>query len=427
VRVLLIGSGGREHALAWAISKSPELSELVAAPGNPGIAKLARLAPIPVSESDRLVQLVSYERFDLVVVGPEAPLADGLADRLQDAGISCLGPGRDAAELEASKSFAKDFLERRGIPTARHRVVREATEARRVLKSRELGDRVVVKASGLAAGKGVFLPDSLEEAEQQAERLLGGVLGEAGRSVVLEERLEGPELSVFAISDGENVTLAGTARDYKRRFDGDRGPNTGGMGCVSPGDEDPELLARIRRDILEPTITGLAEEGRAYRGILYAGLMLTTDGPRVLEFNVRFGDPEAQAVLPRLDSDLLPVLHAAATGRLTERALRFRPEPSVCVILVSDGYPGDYRKGELIHGLPESVESGEARVFHAGTRADPDGIRTAGGRVVAVTGLGSDRESARRTAYRTADGIHWDGLSRREDIGAESRAKGRDT
>ncbi len=422
MRVLLIGSGGREHALAWAIAKSPELSELVAAPGNPGIAKLARLAPIPVSDGDRLVELAAYERFDLVVVGPEAPLADGLADRLQEAGIPCLGPRRDAARLEASKSFAKDFLERRGIPTARHRVIRETTEARRVLKSRELGEQVVVKASGLAAGKGVFLPDSLEEAEQQAERLLAGALGEAGHSVVLEERLEGPELSVFAISDGENVAFAGTARDYKRRFDGDRGPNTGGMGCVSPGNEDPELLAHIRRDILEPTITGLAEEGRAYRGILYAGLMLTANGPRVLEFNVRFGDPEAQAVLPRLDSDLLPVLHAAATGRLTEQALRFRPEPSVCVILVSDGYPGEYRKGELIHGLPESVESGEARVFHAGTRIGthkgPDGIRTAGGRVVAVTGLGSDRESARRTAYRTADGIHWDGLSRREDIGA---------
>ncbi len=422
MRVLLIGSGGREHALAWAIAKSPELSELVAAPGNPGIAKLARLAPIPVSDGDRLVELAAYERFDLVVVGPEAPLADGLADRLQEAGIPCLGPRRDAARLEASKSFAKDFLERRGIPTARHRVIRETTEARRVLKSRELGEQVVVKASGLAAGKGVFLPDSLEEAEQQAERLLAGALGEAGHSVVLEERLEGPELSVFAISDGENVAFAGTARDFKRRFDGDRGPNTGGMGCVSPGNEDPELLAHIRRDILEPTITGLAEEGRAYRGILYAGLMLTANGPRVLEFNVRFGDPEAQAVLPRLDSDLLPVLHAAATGRLTEQALRFRPEPSVCVILVSDGYPGEYRKGELIHGLPESVESGEARVFHAGTRIGthkgPDGIRTAGGRVVAVTGLGSDRESARRTAYRTADGIHWDGLSRREDIGA---------
>ncbi len=421
MRVLLIGSGGREHALAWALSRSPELGELVVAPGNPGIGRLGRLAPIPVGDIDGLVALAASEAADLAVVGPEAPLADGLADALREAGIPCLGPGREAAQLEASKSFAKDFCARRGIPTARHRVARDAGDARRILRSGELGDRVVVKASGLAAGKGVFLPDDIGEAEREAERLLGGALGDAGRTVVLEERLRGPELSVFAVSDGAGVALAGTARDYKRRFEGDRGPNTGGMGSESPGpDPDDALLERIRRDILEPTIAGLAAEGRPYRGILYAGLMLTETGPQVLEFNVRFGDPEAQAVMPRLDADLLPLFHGAAAGRLPAEPLKFRPERAVTVILAADGYPGPYRKGAPIRGLPDSVETdGPAFVFHAGTRSGPNGLETAGGRALAVTGLGASRREARKAAYRAADAIHWDGLSRREDIGAE--------
>ncbi len=420
MRVLLVGSGGREHALAWALARSPELEDLIVAPGNPGIGKLGRLAPVPVPDSGGLVDLATSEAVDLVVVGPEAPLANGLADTLREAGIPCLGPGREAAQLEASKSFAKDFCDRRGIPTARYRVVRNPGEARRVLRGGVLGDRVVVKASGLAAGKGVFLPEDPGEAEREAERLLEGALGDAGRTVVLEERLSGRELSVFAVSDGAGVALAGTARDYKRRFDGNRGPNTGGMGSESPGHEDVQLLERIRRDILEPAIAGLAAEGREYRGILYAGLMLTATGPQVLEFNVRFGDPEAQALMPLLDSDLLPLFHGAATGQLPADPLKFRCDRAVTVILVSDGYPGPSRKGARIRGLPDSVETaGPAFVFHAGTRTGSDGIETAGGRVVAVTGIGVDRQAARQAAYHAADSIQWDGASRREDIGAE--------
>ncbi len=416
MRVLLIGSGGREHALAWALSRSGQLEELIVAPGNPGIGRIARLVP----DAGDPVALARSAEADLVVVGPEAPLADGLADRMWAEGIPCLGPRKDAARLESSKSFAKEFCERHGIPTARHRTVRDAASVRRTLRSGELGDRVVVKASGLAAGKGVFLLETPEEAEAEAGRLLDGALGDAGRTVVLEERLSGPELSVFALSDGEQVALCGTARDYKRRFEGDRGPNTGGMGSVSPGTRDGELLARIRIEVLEPTIAGLADEKRPYRGILYAGLMLTADGPKLLEFNVRFGDPEAQSVLPRLESDLVAWLGDAAAGRLPGEALAFRRDEAVTVILASDGYPGAYRKGAPISGLPDAVETDDGSfVFHAGTRAGPNGIEAAGGRVIAVTGLGPDQETARRAAYRTADRIHWDGVRRREDIGAD--------
>ena len=429
MRVLLVGSGGREHALGWAISRSPELGELIAAPGNPGLARLARLAPVAAGDIAGLAELAAAEAVDLVVAGPEAPLAAGLADRLAERRIPCFGPRREAARLEASKEFAKDFCVRHRIPTARYAVVRDAEAARRVLRSGEVGERPVVKASGLAAGKGVFLPDDLDEAERDAARLLGGGLGEAGETVVLEERLSGPELSVFAVSDGTRVTLCGTAQDYKRRFEGDAGPNTGGMGSLSPGrSADDAVMEEIRRGIVEPTIAGLRAEGRECRGVLYAGLMLTADGPKVLEFNVRFGDPEAQSLLPRLDCDLLPLLDGAARGRLPEGRVRFRPEPAVTVVLVAAGYPGAYPKGAPIAGLPEAVEAeGPTFVFHAGTRAVPAGtspgrIETAGGRVIAVTGLGPDGRSARAAAYRTAESITWEGRALRTDIGAAATA-----
>lgn len=422
MRVLLVGGGGREHALAWAISKSPELDELIVAPGNPGIGRLARLAPAAADDIAGLTRLAAAERVHLVVAGPEAPLAAGLADRLAERDIPCCGPRRNAALLEASKEFAKGFCVRHRIPTARYRVVRDPESARRILRSGEFGERPVVKASGLAAGKGVFLPDDLGEAERDAARLLGGGLGKAGESVVLEERLEGPELSVFAISDGRRAVACGTAQDYKRRFDGDTGPNTGGMGSLSPGlGADDKTLERVRREVVEPAIAGLRAEGREYRGVLYAGLMLTADGPKVLEFNVRFGDPEAQTLAPRLRSDLLPVLFGAARGRLPEAPVRFGAERAVTVILASAGYPGSSPKGAPIRGLPRTVEAdGGAFVFHAGTRTASGETVTAGGRVIAVTGLGPDWESARRAAYRSADSIHWEGRAYRTDIGGNA-------
>jgi len=419
MRVLLVGSGGREHALAWAISRSPQLDELIAAPGNPGIGRVARLAPVGAEDVGGLADLASGESVDLVVAGPEAPLAAGLADRLAERDIPCFGPRQDAALLEASKEFAKDFMGRHGIPTARHTVVRDAESAQRALRSGEYGEAPVIKASGLAAGKGVFLPGDLDAAARDAARLLEGGLGEAGKAVVIEERLTGPELSVFAISDGTRAIACGTAQDYKRRFEDDEGPNTGGMGSLSPGLGDNEAtMERVRREIVEPTVAGLHAEGREYRGVLYAGLMLTADGPKVLEFNVRFGDPEAQTLMPRLDCDLLPLFFGAATGRLPDQAVRFRSDRAVTVILASDGYPGSYRKGVPIEGLPETVEIGETCVFHAGTRAGADGIETAGGRVIAITGLGADWGSARDAAYRTADSITWEKKAFRRDIAA---------
>ncbi len=422
MRVLLVGGGGREHALAWAVSRSPEHVELIASPGNPGIARIARIAP--AAEPGSLAELAAAEGVDLVVVGPEAPLAAGLADRLGERGIPCFGPSQNAAELEASKEFAKEFCVRHRIPTARHTVVRDPEAARRALRSGRFGSRPVVKASGLAAGKGVFLPENLEAAEAEVLRLLGGALGPAGAAVVIEERLEGPELSVFAISDGARLTFSGAAQDYKRRFEGDAGPNTGGMGAVSPGfHETDAVLARVRREILEPAVAGMRAEGREYRGVLYAGVMLTGDGPRLLEFNVRFGDPEAQALAPRFESDLLPVLHGAATGRLPEDPIRFRPGCAVTVVLASAGYPGPSDRGLPIAGLPAGVETeGPAFVFHAGTRTGPRGPETAGGRVVGVTGLGADLDEARGAAYRTARTITWKGRALRSDIGAEPAA-----
>ena len=420
MRVLLVGGGGREHSLAWVISRSPELEELIAAPGNPGIGRLARLAPVGAEDVAGLTDLASTEGVDLVVAGPEAPLAEGLANRLAERDIPCFGPRQNAALLEASKEFAKDFCIRRGIPTARYVVVRDAESAREALRSGEYGEQPVIKASGLAAGKGVFLPEDLDAAERDAVRLLEGGLGAAGEAVVIEERLEGPELSVFAISDGTRVIPCGTAQDYKRRFENDEGPNTGGMGSLSPGlGADDVTMERVRQEVVEPTIAGLRAEGREYRGVLYAGLMLTADGPKVLEFNVRFGDPEAQTLMPRLDCDLLPFLFGAATGRLPGGEVRFRPERAVTVILASDGYPGAYQKGVPIHGLPGAVETdGTARVFHAGTRIGADGIETAGGRVIAVTGVGADWESARNAAYGCADSITWKKKAYRRDIAA---------
>ncbi len=418
-----MGGGGREHALAWRISKSPVLGELIAAPGNPGIAALARLAPVAAGDVAGLVALARQESVDLVVAGPEAPLVAGLADALEEDGVACFGPSAAAAQLEGSKAFARAFCARFGIPAPAYATASAPEEIEGALASGRLGPRPVVKASGLAAGKGVFLPEDPEAAKRDALALLGGRLGAAGREVVLEERLEGRELSVFTITDGRRAFRSGTAQDYKRRFEGDVGPNTGGMGSLSPGREiEAGVLDRIDREIIEPTIAGLAAEGHPYRGVLYTGLMLTAAGPKVLEFNARFGDPECQALAPRFDEDLLPLFHAAARGELPERRpalVRTRSERAVTVILAAEGYPGSTTPGTPIRGLPDAVEAGDgAFVFHAGTRMGPAGVETAGGRVLAVTGTGDDREAARNAAYRAAGAIEWDGRVLRRDIGA---------
>lgn len=376
-----------------------------------------------------LVALAREEAVDLVVAGPEAPLAAGLADALEEVGIPCFGPRAAAARLEGSKAFARSFCVRHRIPAPAHAVVRDRESLRRALDTHELGEAPVVKASGLAAGKGVFLPDDRAGVEREALALLDGRLGAAGREVVIEERLEGPELSVFAITDGQRLLDCGTAQDYKRRFDGDRGPNTGGMGSLSPGRGiSPALLDRIRREVMERVVAGLASEGLSYRGVLYAGLMLTPDGPRVLEFNVRFGDPECQALAPRFDEDLLPLFDQAARGALPDsgaRAVRMRSERAVTVILAGEEYPGSTPRGVLIRGLPEQVEAdGDSFVFHAGTREGASGVETAGGRVIAACGLGRDWASARAAAYRTVESIEWEGRAFRSDIGADAVSAG---
>ncbi len=418
MRVLVVGSGGREHALCWALAASPLFDEVICAPGNDGIAREAECVPVPVHDLDGLVDLARRRAVDLVVVGPEAPLVAGLVDRLEAAGIPALGPTAAAARLEGSKAFAKEICRRAGIPTAEARVFRAAeAEAARAWIRRH-GAPVVVKADGLAAGKGVVVAETVAEALEALEAAFGGAFGEAGRTVLVEEYLAGEEASLFAVTDGTTVRELGTAQDHKRAFDGDRGPNTGGMGAYSPtpvldADRTAEAMARI----VEPAVRALAEAGTPYRGILYAGLMLTEAGPRLLEFNVRFGDPEAQVVLPRLMSDFGEIALAAAEGGLAHVGVRFGPEHALTVVLASRGYPGDHPKGTEIRGL-ERLEGREGvLVFHAATRREGDRWLAVGGRVLDVTGLGATLEEACRRAYEAVDLLDWpEGFCRR-DIG----------
>jgi phosphoribosylamine--glycine ligase len=421
MRVLLVGSGGREDALAWALARSPRIERLRCTPGNAGIARRAPCLPIRADDVAGLVEHARSERYDLVVVGPEAPLVAGLADRLRAAGIAVFGPGAAGARIEGSKVFAKLFMERHGIPTARFRVFDEATAARAYLRSSEANYPLVVKADGLAAGKGVLLCDEPAQAVGAATDLLERrALGEAGARIVVEELLRGHEASFFVISDGEDFVELATCRDYKRAGDGDTGPNTGGMGTYSPA---PHLDAGTRREVVErvvrPTIGGLAESGAPYRGVLYIGLMLTTDGPRVLEYNARFGDPETQVLVPRLDGDWLDLLHAAAVGDLGGCLPTWKEDAAVCVVMASAGYPGERAPDRPIEGLEEAEALEGVVVFHAGTRAHGDTVWTAGGRVLGVTALGADHGAARERAYAGVARIHWEGERHRTDIASE--------
>ncbi|MFZ4604840.1 MAG: phosphoribosylamine--glycine ligase [Caulobacter sp.] len=416
MNILLVGSGGREHALAWKIKQSPLLTRLVAAPGNPGIAGLCETRPVKVTDVDGLVALAQEIAADLVVVGPESALEVGLADRLNALGIPCFGPTASAARLETSKAFSKDFLARHAMPTAAYGVF-ETPDAAAVFLDSQTAP-YVIKADGLAAGKGVVIAETRADADAAVADMLGGRFGQAGARVVIEEFMPGEEASFFALCDGETAIPFGFAQDHKRAYDGDMGPNTGGMGTYSPAPVLTDDLARRAFDeCVLPAVRGMAAEGNPYRGVLYAGLMLTPTGPRLVEFNARFGDPECQVLMLRLESDLVPYLLAAATGTLADQpAPTWKADPAICVVLAADGYPDSPVSGAVIRGA--DAPHGDAVVFHAGTSRDADGaLRSSGGRVLNVCATGATLQAARDTAYAAVDAIDFPGGFCRRDIG----------
>ncbi len=413
---LVVGGGGREHAIVEALARSPSRPHVLVAPGNPGTAALAEHVAVSATDVDALVRAAVERKVDLVVVGPEAPLLAGLADALRAHGVRVFGPDRAAAELEGSKSFAKAIMRQAGVPTAESETFRELEPA--LAWSRARGGRIAVKADGLAAGKGVVVSGDEATAESAIRSFLGGALGEAGQTLVLEERLEGEEISVLAIADGTRAVLLPAAQDHKRVGDGDTGPNTGGMGAYSPPPSaTPAVLAEVRARAIDPVLAVMRARGTPFVGVLYAGIMLTPAGLRVLEYNVRFGDPEAQAVLPRVTSDLYALLHAAAGGDLSAGPpLEIDPRAAITVVLAAAGYPAAPRTGDAIEGLAQVPR--DATVFHAGTaRADDGRILTAGGRVLAVTALGADLAAARARAYAGVAALSAPGLFHRRDIG----------
>ncbi|MDI6873291.1 phosphoribosylamine--glycine ligase [Candidatus Solincola sp.] len=417
MKVMVVGSGGREHALAWKIARSPLIDELFCAPGNAGMAELGTCVDIKAEDLEALAAFAERERIELTVVGPEAPLVAGIADVFEKRGLSVFGPGREAAQMEGSKHFAKRLMQEAGVPTGSAEVFTDYDAA--VECVRKGSPPYVVKADGLAAGKGVVIArDDRAAYEALKACFLEGRFGEAGKKVLIEEYLEGQEVSVLTLVDGEDILPLAPAQDYKRVGDGDTGPNTGGMGSYSPV---PVMTAedyrRVVEDILRPTAKALAGRGIHYRGILYAGLILTREGPKVLEFNVRFGDPETQAVLPRLESDIVPAMLAVLEGRLPEVELKWRDEACVTVVVASGGYPGDYRTGYPVSGLEEAGSLDGVVVFHAGTRRGEGGeVLTAGGRVLNVSALGKDFQEARERAYRAVERISFTDIYYRRDI-----------
>lgn len=416
MNVLVLGSGGREHALAWAIAKSPRLDSLFVAPGNGGTATIAKNVPLDMNDADAVIGFACSENIDLVVVGPEAPLVAGVADAIRAAGIAVFGPGAQGARLEGSKSFSKEFMLAHGLPTARYKKCTSQDEAMDYLH--EVGAPIVVKADGLAAGKGVVVAEDMEEAEEAVRDCFAGDFGEAGSVVVIEEMLEGPECSMLAfLSEGKALAMP-CAQDHKRAFDGDLGPNTGGMGVYSPVPcVTPELEAAMQ-EIMQNAAAATAKEfDDAYTGVLYGGFMLTAEGPKLLEFNARFGDPETQVIMPRLESDALEAFYMVATGKLDALDLRWTDQVAVCVVLASDGYPGSYEKGKVILGIEEAEELDGVTVFHAGTAFNQDDeLVTNGGRVLNVVALADTFEDARELAYEACDKINFEGKQYRHDI-----------
>ena len=412
MNILVIGSGGREHALYWKLSESPQTEQIYAIPGNPGMGASAAIA---LDDHAAILRFAKEHEIGLVVVGPEVPLMNGLVDELEAAGIRAFGPRANAAEIEGSKSFAKDLMKKYGIPTARYEVFTAAEPARAYI--RQEGAPIVVKADGLAAGKGVIVAMTEQEALDAVDAIMEDhSFGDAGARVVIEEFMEGEEASLLAFTDGRTIRPMISAQDHKRAYDGDRGPNTGGMGTYAPAPVmTPEMTERAVEEILKPTIAAMAKEGRTYRGCLYLGLMVTADGPKVVEFNARFGDPETQVVLPLLDSDLVAIMCACADGTLADVPIRWKDGAAVCVVLASGGYPGHYEKGQEIHGLADAEAMG-ALVFHAGTAMKDGKLVTNGGRVLGVVGRGADISSAVDAAYAAAAKISFKDAYYRKDI-----------
>ncbi len=425
MKVLIIGGGGREHALAWKAAQSPGIETVYVAPGNAGTAREPKLENVAIAaeDIDALLAFARGAQVGLTIVGPEAPLVAGVVDRFTAAGLRCFGPSAAAARLEGSKAFSKDFLARHGIPTAGYRVFTEIEPAAAYV--RERGAPLVVKADGLAAGKGVVVAPSVDEALAAVQEMLAGNrFGEAGHRVVVEDFLSGEEASFIVMVDGEHVLPMASSQDHKARDDGDRGPNTGGMGAYSPAPVvTPDVERRILEEVILPTVRGMAAEGHPYTGFLYAGVMVDADGrPRVLEYNCRFGDPETQPIMMRLRSDLVALCEAALDGRLDTVRAEWDPRAALGVVLAAGGYPDTYRKGERIQGLPEK-DAPDAKVFHAGTAAADGGVVTSGGRVLCAVGLGESVGTAQRRAYALADAIHWDGVYYRRDIGHRAIAR----
>lgn len=425
MKVLVIGSGGREHAIIWALNRTSAVPlELYCAPGNAGIADSAGCVPISSDDHEALIQFVQKKAIDLTVVGPEAPLAAGLVDKFESLGIAITGPSRTASRLEASKAFAKDFMARHKIPTANYRVVRSAAEVAEVLRSGVLGSeaaRVVVKADGLAAGKGVVVTNSHAEAEQAAIMLMSGelVASKAAEQIVIEETLVGTEASLLIFADGRDYCLMPAAQDHKRIGENDTGPNTGGMGAITDASIlTADVLERVVREIVEPTLEGARADGFPFCGVLFLGLILTSDGPKLLEYNVRFGDPETQAILVRLKTSLVDIFEATRTGQLHDLKVEWSDDSSACVVLASRGYPGKYDKGMRIEGLKRLTEEERVNVFHSGTAKSEGGdFVTAGGRVLGVTATGTTLEGAVSRCYSAAEKITWEGIQYRRDIG----------
>lgn len=426
MKLLVIGSGGREHALAWRLAQSPRVQRVYVAPGNGGTALDPQLDSVPYTTAEELADFVVREDIGITVVGPEAPLAAGVADALRAHGIPVVGPGKPAARLESSKIFAKEFMMRHGIPTAPFTVHEDAADAGARLESAETAYPIVVKADGLAAGKGVIVARNRDEARAAIQRILvDREFGAAGDRVILEEFLRGTEASFICFTDGETVLPAAAAQDHKAVFDDDLGPNTGGMGAFSTDRIlSPELQQTVLRDIVRPTVDGMRREGAPFQGILYAGLMLTAAGPRVLEFNVRMGDPEGQVILPRLEGDFAELCGALAAGKLRDYHAAWTEKAAVCVVLASEGYPGPYPKGKAISGLGMAEEDERVVVFHSGTKKQGDTLITDGGRVLGVTAIDHDLPAAMMAAYEAVNKIHFAGMHYRRDIGAKGISAG---
>ena len=424
MKVLVIGGGGREHALVWKIAQSPAVKKIFCAPGNAGIAKQAECLPIPAEDGQSLLHWAEKEKVDLAIVGPEAPLTLGIVDAFEARGLRIFGPSRRAAEIEGSKAFAKDLMEKYSVPAGESRTFEDYEAANRYVQER--GAPIVIKADGLAAGKGVILCQKLEEAQAALDQIMvKRAFGGAGNRVVVEEFLSGEEASFLAFTDGETVLPLPTSQDHKPVFDNDRGPNTGGMGAYSPA---PVVNEKVHREVMEkimiPTVRGMAQEGRSYRGVLYAGLMIQDEKPKVLEFNARFGDPETQPLLMRMKSDLVPVLEATIEGRLSKLKIQWDERPSVCVVMASGGYPGSYERGKVLSGLEEAAQVPDAFVFHAGTAFQGGKVVTSGGRVLGVTAIGKGIREAIAKAYEVVGKISWEGAHFRKDIGRKALKRG---